>query len=406
MANPKTRFKRDDGSDYPDWEEISVGEITAELTDYLPLNCGYPLLTSSRNGLLFQEEFRNKVSTENEETIFSVLPRNAVTYRHMSDDNIFHFNINTLVDYGLVSKEYPVFTTINGNNLYLLVEYLNSSDRFLEFCKAQKKGGTRTRLYFNILKTFKTFFPLPEEQQKIADFLTTVDEVIAGSEAEVRNLEAQKKAVMKKIFAQEIRFIRPDGSNFPNWKEDRLNNLCEYVDYRGKTPEKVEKGIFLVTAKNIRMGYIDYDVSQEFISEDSYEEVMHRGKPNIGDVLFTTEAPCGMVAQVDRDDIALAQRVIKYRSKDNNSLNNTYLKYILISDMFQDNLAQKASGGTVKGIKGAVLHEMIIIYPSDIKEQRLIADFLSDFDDAIAAAKKELELWKQIKEALLQQMFV
>lgn len=406
MANPKTRFKRDDGSDYPDWEEISVGEITAELTDYLPLNCGYPLLTSSRNGLLFQEEFRNKVSTENEETIFSVLPRNAVTYRHMSDDNIFHFNINTLVDYGLVSKEYPVFTTINGNNLYLLVEYLNSSDRFLEFCKAQKKGGTRTRLYFNILKTFKTFFPLPEEQQKIADFLTTVDEVIAGSEAEVRNLEAQKKAVMKKIFAQEIRFIRPDGSNFPNWKEDRLNNLCEYVDYRGKTPEKVEKGIFLVTAKNIRMGYIDYDVSQEFISEDSYEEVMHRGKPNIGDVLFTTEAPCGMVAQVDRDDIALAQRVIKYRSKDNNSLNNTYLKYILISDMFQDNLAQKATGGTVKGIKGAVLHEMIIIYPSDIKEQRLIADFLSDFDDAIAAAKKELELWKQIKEALLQQMFV
>lgn len=406
MANPKTRFKRDDGSDYPDWEEISVGEITAELTDYLPLNCGYPLLTSSRNGLLFQEEFRNKVSTENEETIFSVLPRNAVTYRHMSDDNIFHFNINTLVDYGLVSKEYPVFTTINGNNLYLLVEYLNSSDRFLEFCKAQKKGGTRTRLYFNILKTFKTFFPLPEEQQKIADFLTKVDEVIAGSEAEVRNLEAQKKAVMKKIFAQEIRFIRPDGSNFPNWKEDRLNNLCEYVDYRGKTPEKVEKGIFLVTAKNIRMGYIDYDVSQEFISEDSYEEVMHRGKPNIGDVLFTTEAPCGMVAQVDRDDIALAQRVIKYRSKDNNSLNNTYLKYILISDMFQDNLAQKATGGTVKGIKGAVLHEMIIIYPSDIKEQRLIADFLSDFDDAIAAAKKELELWKQLKKALLQQLFV
>ena len=94
MANPKTRFKRDDGSDYPDWEEISVGEITAELTDYLPLNCGYPLLTSSRNGLLFQEEFRNKVSTENEETIFSVLPRNAVTYRHMSDNNIFHFNIS------------------------------------------------------------------------------------------------------------------------------------------------------------------------------------------------------------------------------------------------------------------------------------------------------------------------
>ena len=110
------------------------------------------------------------------------------------------------------------------------------------------------------------------------------------------------------------------------WKS--LGEVCDYVDYRGKTPKKTTEGVFLVTAKNIRMGYIDYKTSQEFISADDYNLVMRRGLPEIGDVLITTEAPCGFVAQVDREDIALAQRVIKYRSK-NKLLLNSFLKHYL-----------------------------------------------------------------------------
>ncbi|MFR4711617.1 MAG: hypothetical protein ACLUAL_08205 [Blautia wexlerae] len=63
------------------------------------------------------------------------------------------------------------------------------------------------------------------------------------------------------------------------------------MDYRGKTPTKTENGIFLVTAKNVKDGFIDYETSKEYISENAYEEVMRRGKPEIGDVLITTEAP-------------------------------------------------------------------------------------------------------------------
>ena len=230
MAEPKVRFKKDDGSSYPAWAKQTVGEMTVELTDYKPLGCGLPLLTSSRTGLMFQDEYRGKTSTDNEDTLFSVVPRGAVTYRHMSDDDIFHFNINDLVDAGLVSKEYPVFNTVNGNNIRLLVEYLNSSNKFLEFCKAQKKGGTRTRLYFKVLKDFEIMFPCVEEQQKIADFLSSVDEVITTSEQEVANLETQKKAVMKKVFSQEVRFKRADGSDFPEWEERRLDEVVEFLD--------------------------------------------------------------------------------------------------------------------------------------------------------------------------------
>ena len=160
------------------------------------------------------------------------------------------------------------------------------------------------------------------------------------------------------------------------WKT--LLEVCDYVDYRGKTPQKTASGIFLVTAKNIRMGYIDYEASQEFIDENDYSLVMRRGIPKLGDVLITTEAPCGFVAQVDRENIALAQRVIKYRSKDSR-LSNSFLKHYLLGGHFQKKLHSAATGSTVKGIKGSKLHQLTIPIPSEDEQARIVA-ILDKFD--------------------------
>ena len=126
--------------------------------------------------------------------------------------------------------------------------------------------------------------------------------------------------------------------------------LSSIVDYRGKTPDKVDSGVFLVTARNIKNGRIDYEVAQEFIKKSDYESVMSRGKPKIGDILFTTEAPLGEVALVDRGDIALAQRIIKFDARPD-ILSNSFLKYLITSDSFQQSLAMFASGSTALGIK-------------------------------------------------------
>lgn len=235
MIEPKLRFKADDGSQFPDWEEKTVGDMTVELQAYEPLSSGYPLMTSSRTGMMMQNEFRSKSSTDDSTAIFSVVPRGVATYRHMSDDDIFHFNINNLVDKGLVSKEYPVFNTKDNYNLYLLVEYLNSSRNFLNFCKAQKKGGTRTRLYFKVLKDFKLNMPSFSEQQKIAEFLSTIDTVIEKQKETVSAWEERKKGVMQKLFNLEVRFKADDGSEFPEWEEKRLKNILkEYKEYSAK----------------------------------------------------------------------------------------------------------------------------------------------------------------------------
>ncbi len=158
-----------------------------------------------------------------------------------------------------------------------------------------------------------------------------------------------------------------------------LKDICDYVDFRGKTPKKTESGIFLVTAKNIKKGFIDYNASKEFVSESDYIEIMRRGLPRIGDVLITTEAPCGNVAQIDKEDIALAQRVIKYRSSNENILDNTFLKFMLLSKEFQVNLIKLSTGGTVKGIKGSTLHKMKIKIPP-IDEQKRIVSILEKFE--------------------------
>lgn len=187
-----------------------------------------------------------------------------------------------------------------------------------------------------------------------------------------------------------------------DWSENSIIDVASYVDYRGKTPQKVESGVFLITARNIKNGKIDYQASAEYISKDDYAEVMRRGKPKIGDVLITTEAPLGNVAQIDNENIALAQRIIKYRGKEN-VLNNDYLKYYLSSDLFQLELLNKSTGSTVKGIKGTVLHKLKIAFPQ-LHEQEKIAGILSTWDLAIEKEEQLIEKKKEFKKGIMQRL--
>ena len=179
--------------------------------------------------------------------------------------------------------------------------------------------------------------------------------------------------------------------------------LNKIVDYRGKTPEKHDSGIFLVTARNIKNGKINYEASQEFISEADYENVMSRGKPKFGDVLFTTEAPLGEVASVDREDIALAQRIIKFDGQ-SGVLNNAYLKYLIMSDQFQQSLMMFASGSTALGIKAERLVYLRSLIPP-LSEQLEIVEYIETVikkvDSLIAKAVGAIEIMKERRTALI-----
>lgn len=247
-----------------------------------------------------------------------------------------------------------------------------------------------------------------KEQRKIADCLSSIDELIDAESKKLKALEKYKKGLMQKLFPAEGKTLPewrfPEFLGGGEWQKAAIAEVTSYVDYRGKTPVKSKEGVFLITAKNIKMGYIDYNASKEYIPKEQYLAVMSRGIPQLGDVLITTEAPCGNVAQIDKVDVALAQRVIKYRGN-KHKINNTFLKYVFLSPVFQSELKRNSSGGIVGGIKGSVLHQMSIKFPDDMIEQQKIADCLSEIDTVITGQSNKVKQLKTHKKGLMQGLF-
>ena len=183
---------------------------------------------------------------------------------------------------------------------------------------------------------------------------------------------------------------------------DTLDNLLEeLIDYRGKTPTKTTSGIPLVTAKIIKNGVINE--FNEFIAEHDYDGWMVRGFPKQGDVVLTTEAPLGEVAQLDERKIALAQRVVCLRGK-NGVLNNTYLKYYFLTNYGKKKLKSRESGTTVTGIKQSELRKVEVCYPS-FENQCKIASILSSLDEKIAVNHRICENLEAQALALFKQWF-
>ena len=171
--------------------------------------------------------------------------------------------------------------------------------------------------------------------------------------------------------------------------------LEEIIDYRGKTPKKSDAGIPTLSAKSVKNNHIDYSLCY-YISPSEYKRFMVRGFPKVGDVLLTTEAPMGMVARLDRDDVGIAQRLLTLRGKQG-VLDNEYLLYFLQSTIGQSLLKARETGTTVTGIKQAEFRKIQISIP-EISVQKKIGGILRIFD-------QKIEINNKINENLEQQAF-
>jgi len=178
--------------------------------------------------------------------------------------------------------------------------------------------------------------------------------------------------------------------------------MAAIIDYRGKTPQKTSSGIPLITAKVVKAGRIE--PPDEFIAADEYELWMRRGIPEAGDVLITTEAPLGEVAQLGAERVALAQRLIALRGKQG-VLDNAFLKFLLQSAPVQDQLRARASGTTVLGIKQSELRKVLLALPS-VGEQRAIAHILGTLDDKIELNRRMNDTLEAMARALFKSWFV
>lgn len=185
--------------------------------------------------------FLNPITTIRGEAVetnlgYKVVPQGYVTYRHMSDDDVFHFNINKTGENVLVSSEYPVFTSSDNCDLSFLISVLNNTARFRYFCKMQKLGGTRTRLYLDNLKRYALALPPFDEQKKIAEILSTQDKAIELQGRKIEELKRFKKGCLERMFPRKGQKV-PE-KRFPgftdDWEQRKLGGVT--TSYSGGTP--------------------------------------------------------------------------------------------------------------------------------------------------------------------------
>lgn len=194
---PKIRLDGFEG----EWEVVNLGTLIENYDEIISGVSGFPIATSSRKGLYLQNDYFEGGRTGIDLTLdFHRVPMGYVTYRHMSDDSIFKFNKNNFETDVLVSKEYPVFMSNDSSDIDFILYHLNNSRLFLRFSTMQKLGGTRVRLYYKNLITYKLAVPTIKEQQAIGSYFSNLDNLINSHQEKISQLETLKKKLLQDMF--------------------------------------------------------------------------------------------------------------------------------------------------------------------------------------------------------------
>ncbi|MFF1547846.1 restriction endonuclease subunit S [Streptomyces sp. NPDC058291] len=260
---------------------------------------------------------------------------------------------------GIVSPAYFVCRPSSMARPRFLHYLLRSSPYLAELTRISKwMPPSQFDTPWEQLRKIPILLPSLEEQRRIAEFLDTETAKLTRIDDRFNRLadllDERKSALTFDCFTF-------DGiSQAPRIPLRRV--VKRWIDYRGATPVKTDAGIPLVTAKNIREGRIDLEVSREYIATDDYTDWMRRGLLELSDVLLTTEAPLGQVAMVNDTSIALAQRIIVLRTA-RNLCSPEWLYWYLRSPQGQAELKLRATGSTALGIKADRLRGVPIPLP-------------------------------------------
>jgi type I restriction enzyme, S subunit len=297
---------------------------------------------------------------------------------------------------------------------YYLGYYLNSSAYHRQLLPLMQGIKVLAISRSSLAKTNVSYPVSMEEQHKIGVYFKDLDNLISYQQRKIEKIEALKSAYLEEMFPTEgeLEPKRRFVGYAKAWEErDFFENIKDTIDFRGRTPKKLgldwsESGYLALSASNVKQGYIDYEADAHYGNQELYEKWMNGCELGKGQVLFTTEAPMGNVAQVPNDKgYILSQRTIAFVVNPN-KITDDFLAVLLSSPKTFAALSAMSSGGTAKGVSQKTLSQLKVTIPTNIEEQEKIGSFFKNIDSLIFLHQSKLQKLQNLKKAYLSEMFI
>ena len=290
----------------------------------------------------------------------------------------------------------------------LLPQYFScllKNDAFIDYVMTGAKGVKMPRGDIGSMKAYPTLYPSKSEQQKIAECLSSVDELMAAQARKVDALKTHKKGLMQQLFPREgetqprLRF--PEFQNKGEWVVSELGSLSDVRDGTHDSPSFFPTGRALVTSKNLRPdGTLDLE-NVSLISQEDYEQINKRSKVTVGDILFGMIGTIGNPVRIKSEGFAIKNVAL---IKEVGPLSNAFVVQLLQSEYVAAIFAVLNTGNSQKFIALGKIRGLPIPVPS-LAEQQRVASCLTSLDDLITAETQKLEALKTHKKGLMQQLF-
>ena len=403
MSNvPKLRFKEFSG----EWNKERFGEL-----------CGF------EQGVQVDVELQTKEQSDDlvrfirienytqNSSDFRFIPKELAKKKSIDEKEI------AIVRYGATAGFIGRgFSGVLANNLFklkpnhkllddeYLYHYLKSYKAF-HFFQSEMAGGAMPALSFGIVKALKLPYPSKQEQENIASFLTSVDTKIEQLTKKEQLLSSYKKGVMQKIFNQEIRFKKDDGSEFCEWEEKSLGEIFKRITTKNK---ENNPNVLTISAQ---FGLINQE--KFFNKSVSAKDVTGYYLLENGDFAYNKRYsngyPMGAIKRLNKYDKGVVSTLyICFRI--NSGYDSSFYEKYFNSGFLNRELHKIAQEGARNH---GLLNISVVEFFNDIKipvpvyeEQTKIANFLSSIDTKIEQVQNQLKQTKEFKKALLQQMFV
>ena len=378
-----------------DWKESPIGEYIREYTEKTTIPNQYPVLTSARTGLMLQTDYYSNRQVTTEDNVgYNILPYGYITFRSRSDDGRFRFNENRIIERGVISYFYPVFSFSEEVCHEYMLYLLNFSIYRRMYPYAE--GTSKQVLSLKKLGQLKYSLPLVAEQKKIAEILSTQDKAIELQGRKIEELKRFKKGCLEKMFPRKGQKV-PE-KRFPgftgDWEQRKLGGVT--TSYSGGTPTVGVKEYYDGQIPFIRSAEINSESTELFISEKGLN-VSSARLVSKGDILYALYgATSGEVGRA-RLEGAINQAILAIKPMDN--YDAEYLSQWLRKS--KQNIVETYLQGGQGNLSGAIVKELIVDFPS-YNEQQIIGQYFANLDRLITLHQRKLDEMKKQEKALMQ----